>query len=78
MQFQINTAGEIPDVGAIEDAIRTVDPSALVDLDAAGRIRIAATIDVPQLSALINLAGYPISPQQVQLLPSECCGGCGG
>lgn len=78
MQFQINTSGEVPDVEAIENAVRRIDPSAMVDIDAAGRVRIAAAIDVPQLAALLDLAGCPISPQQLQPLPSECCGGCGG
>jgi hypothetical protein len=79
MQFRIMMAGAIPDPGAIELAIRAVDPSVLVDIDPAGRIlRVAASIGAAQLASLISEAGYPVSQHQLEQVPSECCGGCGG
>ena len=34
--------------------------------------------DPAQLVALISQAGFPLSQQQLERVPSECCGGCGG
>jgi hypothetical protein len=81
MQFKINIniTDATPDIDAIEQAIGTVDPSALVDIDPAGRtLRVAAAIDAAQLLGLISRAGYPVTTDQLELVPSECCGGCGG
>jgi hypothetical protein len=79
MQFKINITGATPDIDAIEQAIGTIDPSALVDIDSAGRtLRVAAAIDAAQLLGLIGQAGYAVTAEQVEQVPSECCGGCGG
>lgn len=79
MQFRIDITGATPDIGAIEQAIGTVDPAALVDIDAAGRtLRVAAAVDAAQLLGLIGQAGYAVATAQLQQVPSECCGGCGG
>lgn len=79
MQFRIHTPGATPDLDAIGDALTTVDPAALVDLDAAGEtVRIAATIGDAELVALVRKAGLAITPDQLERVPSECCGGCGG
>ena len=79
MQFEIRMAGARPDVGAIEQALRAVDPAVLVDIDPTGQtLRVAASIDPAQLAALISQAGFPLSQQQLERVPSECCGGCGG
>ena len=79
MEFHIQIAGPMPDPGAIEDAIRELDPAALVDIDpAAPTLRIATSVGAQQLVALIAQAGYPVNPTQVRQLPSICCGGCSG
>lgn len=79
MQFKIKIAGSMPDVGAIEHAIRVVDPSALVDIDQSGQtLRVAAAIDADHLLGLMGQAGYPVAEEQLERVPSECCGGCGG
>ena len=36
MEFRIRLASETPDMTAIDEALRQVDPAALVDLDPAG------------------------------------------
>ncbi len=79
MEFNIKLAGSIPDLGAIEHAIRAVDPSAVVDIDPAGQtLRVAASVDAAQLVSLISQSGYPVAQHQVAQAPSTCCGGCGG
>ena len=79
MQFKIKIAGSIPDVGAIEHTIRVVDPSASVDIDQAGQtLRVAASVDASHLLGLMRQAGYPVVEDQLERVPSECCGGCGG
>lgn len=79
MQSTIRITGLPPDVGAIEEAIRAVDPSALVDIDPTGQtLRIAASIETVQLLEVMRKAGYPVKEDQLERVPSECCGGCGG
>ncbi len=79
MQSTISITGLPPDVGAIEEALRAVDPSALVDIDPTGQtLRIAASINAVQLLGVMKEAGYPVKEDQLERVPSECCGGCGG
>jgi hypothetical protein len=79
MEFQVELKGAIPDVDAIRELIRDVDPAALVDLDSKWQaLRVAAHIDVIELISLIQRGGYPVEPRQVTRVPSVCCGGCSG
>lgn len=79
MEFHVTLNRPIVDLAGIEDAIRDLDPSALVDVDPDGKkLRVSAWFDAPSLIAVIGKAGYPIGPLQVTQLPSVCCGGCGG
>lgn len=79
MEFHIKLADSLLDLDAIDEAIRAVDASALVDIDPAGdTLRVAASVGTAELVALIRQAGYPVAPSQVVQLPSICCGGCSG
>ncbi len=79
MQSTIRITGLPPDIGTIEEALIAVDPSALVDIDPTGRtLRIVASIDAVQLLGVMKDAGYPVKEDQLERMPSECCGGCGG
>lgn len=79
MEFHVRLSGAIPDLGAIEEAIRAIDPSVLVDVDPAGQtLRVAASIDAGQLVGLMEQGGYAVAPHQVVQVPSICCGGCSG
>ncbi len=79
MQSTIRITGSPPDVGDMEKAIRAADPAALVDIDPTGQmLRIATSIDALQLLEVMKKAGYPVKEDQLQRVPSECCGGCGG
>ena len=78
MEFRVTMPDAI-DPGAIEQAIRAVDPAALVDIDPMGHtLRVAATVDVDQLIALFNQAGHALRRDQVAQAASICCGGCSG
>lgn len=79
MEFHVSFSGATPDPAVVEDAVRAVDPAALVDIDASTRrLRIATSIDGRQLLALINQAGVPVAPTQLVQMPSNCCGSCSG
>jgi hypothetical protein len=79
MEFHVLISGPVPDPSCIEDAIRMLDPSALVDVDPASpTLRIAASISARELVEALAHAGHPVSPGQVRQLPSICCGGCSG
>ncbi len=78
MEFNIQM-DSTPDLGAIEHAIRAVDPSAQVDLDPQGHtVRVAASMDATELASMISHAGIPVAQDQITQTPSICCGGCGG
>ena len=77
MEFHIALAGSAPDPGAIEQAIRAVDPAALADIDPAGHtLRVATSVDAIQLVWLMRQAGYRVAKNQLTQVPSTCCGGC--
>ena len=77
MEFHIQFAGTPPETAAIEQAIRSVDPAAIADIDAAASaVRVATSLDATHLAALLGEAGLAVAPAQVTQLPSTCCGGC--
>jgi hypothetical protein len=79
MQFRISITNSTPDIEVVERAIRTVDPSGVADIDQAGEtLRVSAAVDSAQLLELMTQAGHPVIHEQLELVPSECCGGCGG
>lgn len=79
MEFHITLASRMPDLDAIETAICSFDPSAVVDIDASGQLlRVAAALDQDQLIALMGQAAFQVDPHQIHQVPSTCCGGCSG
>ena len=79
MEFHVQVSGALPDVDALGDAVREIDPSALLDVDASGAVlRVAAALRSSELIEVFAAAGYPVAPSQVRQLPSICCGGCSG
>lgn len=79
MEFHVHLRGARPDLHTIEGALLDADPAALVDLDATGeRLRVAGTFTAVELGMLLRHAGHPVTPEQVEQLPSICCGGCSG
>ena len=79
MEFHVKLSDNAPDVGVIEDALRSVDPAAQVDFAAASStLRVATSVDARQLVDVLGHAGQRVSHGQVTQQPSTCCGGCGG
>lgn len=79
MKFNIKTKGQAMDVSVIEQALFKIDPSAVIDMDNANAsLRVSTCLDDSELSSLMTEAGFPVSTSDVQGVPSECCGGCGG
>lgn len=77
MEFHITMRTPLPDIVAIDEAVRAVDPAALVDLDG-NTLRVATSLRSSELTSAIFAAGYPLDAGQVTQLPSVCCGGCSG
>lgn len=79
MQYRVKTVAVPLDMEAIEQAIGEVDPAAVSDLDPAGDVlRVSTVLGGQELLSIINQAGYVISMDQLERMPSDCCGGCGG
>jgi len=79
MEFHITMPDAISELGAIEHAVRTVDPSATVDVDAASQgLRVATSVSDVELLSLLGQAGFAVAPDQMTQAPSTCCGGCSG
>lgn len=79
MEFEIELTGPAPDLGAVEEAVRALDPAALVAPGADGRrLKVAAALSVTELARLLRQAGCPVATHQIVQLPSVCCGGCSG
>ena len=78
MQYALD-AGGTPDLAAIEAALADLDPAMLLDLDGhARRVRISTVLTHGELLAALQRVGVAATPDRLLLLPSECCGGCGG
>ncbi|WP_206858261.1 hypothetical protein [Lysobacter changpingensis] len=77
MEFAVALDLGSVDLARIDEALREVDPAALVDADG-GSLRIAGVFDIPTLVSVLRDAGCDVSASDVQRLPSVCCGGCSG
>lgn len=78
-QFRIPLSGPAPDLQVLEQALLDADPSALVDIEPLGRVlRISTLLDEHGLLPALGQGGFAIAAAQVERVPSECCGGCGG
>lgn len=79
MQFNVHLARLPGDLRALEDAVRDADPAALLDLDPRAPIlRVSSILDDSDLVALLNRAGAAVALWDVERVPANCCGGCGG
>ena len=79
MQYTIAISTARPDLGVLQRAIDDVDPAAMVDIESTGgNVRISTVIGDTELLALLNGAGYPLRADELELVPSQCCGGCSG
>ncbi len=79
MEYKVYTNGARPDIDGIKRMIVEADPAALVDTDRWGQVlRVSTVLDDGELLTLVNQAGCAAKPQQIERVPSVCCGGCGG
>ncbi len=79
MEFRIDIVIDADRLATIEQAIRGVDPAAVVDVDPDGmHLRVAGSFEVVELQLLLQAAGQRVSALQIVQLPSICCGGCSG
>ena len=78
MQYLIAATSQIAALDGIADRLNDLDPSALVDVDTAGRLRISTLLPDAEVLLALGLAGLMVAPADLERVPSECCGGCGG
>jgi len=78
MECRIALFAPLPDPARIEDALLDADPAAVFDIDPAGGLRIASSLDVDDLRALLRRLGCEVARGQVEVMPAICCGGCSG
>lgn len=79
MEFHVDGLAVAADMAAISEAIRAIDPAAMVDIDpATGALRVGAAMSADDLTAAIGNAGQQGNGLLVMQMPSNCCGGCGG
>ena len=79
MEFRVARTGRMPTRECLEQALLDADPAAVFDIDAGtGVLRIAASIEVDGLRALLRKVGCEVAREDVAVLPSICCGGCSG
>jgi hypothetical protein len=79
MQFNVPNVFRAPEMARIESEIVQFDPAALVDYDARRMaLRLSTSLEPAELASALTRAGLPVSAADLQCLPSECCGGCGG
>ncbi len=79
MQFKVAADPYAVDLSAVENALKLADPAAVVDFDPAGdHLRISTFMSALEVLECVDGAGVAVSRDQIEQLPSECCGGCGG
>lgn len=79
MQYTVACRPDALDMPRFENLLFDLDPSALADLDSVGRVlRLSTLLDAEDTAIVLSANGPAVSPDQVQPVPSECCGGCGG
>lgn len=79
MEYRINLPAPFIQLEAIEQAIGEMDPAMVVGLDASGTVlMVSTTIGDQALLSALDRVGHRISLEQLERVPSVCCGGCGG
>lgn len=79
MEYAIRLDAVSPDLTAITDALLDIDPAAIADLDTDGHtLRLSTNMLDCELVDALARSGNPVSTDQIQRLPSICCGSCSG
>ncbi|MCE7032958.1 hypothetical protein LY625_10095 [Lysobacter sp. GX 14042] len=78
MEFHVQLPAAGVDIDAIEDGLLDLDPAAVADLGAGGVLRVATSADARDIARVLAGHGHAVTPQDVVLQPSVCCGSCSG
>ena len=78
MQYIVAATSHVASLESILDRLSGMDPSALVDVDTTGRLRISTLLPDAEVLLALGLAGLAVAASDMERVPSECCGGCGG
>ena len=79
MEYRIEMHGSEPDAPTLCDLLEREDAAAVADFDAAQRTwRIGTSLLSRELIDVFARAGCRLAPGQLRVVPSVCCGGCGG
>lgn len=79
MECRVTTTVPLPEPTDIEQALFDADPAAVFDVDHNRHtLRIATSLGVEDLRALLRSLGCEVSRDQIRIMPSICCGGCSG
>jgi hypothetical protein len=77
VQYHIRVDDPSAAVERLAEAVTWVDPAAIADC-AGALVRISTCLSHAELHALCGDAGIALGDGDLEQLPSECCGGCGG
>ena len=78
MQYLVAATSHIAGIDTVADRLNDLDPSALVDVDTAGRLRISTLLADTEVLLALGMAGLLVAPADLERVATECCGGCGG
>ena len=79
MQYVITLPRESVNTDRFANLLSSEDPSAVLDhAQDAQSLRLSTCLSKHELQSLADEAGMAVDAQAITLLPSDCCGGCGG
>ena len=78
VQYLVAAASHVASLDSITGRLVDLDPAALVDIDASGRLRISTLLADAEVLLALGLAGLAVAASDIERVPSQCCGGCGG
>lgn len=79
MQYAIPLDSAGLNLEALEAQLLNFDPAGVVDYDhASARLRISTVVLAIELVFILEQAGHRVPLNQIEHVPSVCCGGCSG
>ena len=79
MEFHLRLVQPIDDLSPVRESVLAADPSAVVDTTADGAtLRIAAALGPEELARSLGRAGVATTADEIEIIPTVCCGGCSG
>lgn len=79
MQYAIPLDVATLDLAVLEAQLQHFDPAGMVDYDpASSRLRVSTIVLAIELVFILEQAGHRVPLNQIEHVPSVCCGGCSG